>query len=427
MNNNMNEQNNQRMNNTFPTNGSGTFVNNASQSTNQSFMNNNINERNNQRMNNTFPTNGSGTFVNNASQSTNQSFMNNNINEQNNQRMNNTIPTNGSGTFVDNSVRSTNETFTSNNINQSVNPNYNQTFINNKFDNNNLNQNKLNNANNISYATNNNGKNNNKSKKKILILAIILGIVVVILILTSLLSDSSKNNIPNIENAKKTLTCTIKVEMFGVYYDQTYELYINDESMSIKQIEKIDLKKTQVEGKESEWAQSRIDGMSEECKSMPGCKFDYNYSKGNYFESIVFLGEETFNEGVQGLTAEEIYESQKARFEGGKVDGLNFTCSGNGETSTNNQSVYKTIDYNSYTGDSKSTEFDILYNKKVTFTNVPRLPGDILGEFDKMIMCDNESSFTLEKDAKYTVTGIVTYNEGTVIVKLKDCTVIKTE
>ena len=98
--------------------------------------------------------------------------------------------------------------------------------------------------------------------------------------------------------------------MFGVYYDETYEYYINDGSVSLKQTRKMDLKKTQVEGKESEWAQSQIDGMSEECNSTSGCKFDYDYSKGNYLETTIFYGEEILNEGVKGLTAEEIYEKQ---------------------------------------------------------------------------------------------------------------------
>ena len=46
MNNNMNEQNNQEMNNTFSTNGSGTFFNNVSKPTNQPYMNHNIKKSN---------------------------------------------------------------------------------------------------------------------------------------------------------------------------------------------------------------------------------------------------------------------------------------------------------------------------------------------------------------------------------------------
>lgn len=341
--------------------------------------------------------------------------------------VNNTFSTNGSGTFVNNASQSMNQSFMNNNINQPGNPPYNQTFTNNNFDsNNNLNQNNFNNINTTNYVPNNNGKNNNKTKKIIMISAIVLGIVVVILVLISLLSKSPKTSIPSVPNAQKTLTCTTNVAMFGVYYDETYEYYINDDSVSLKQTRKMDLKKTQVEGEESEWVQSQIDGMSEECNSTSGCKFDYKYSKGNYLETTIFYGEELLNEAVQGLTAEEIYSRQKVKHETGKIDGLIYTCSGNGtaSTDTNNQSVYKTIDFNSYTGDSKSTEFDILINKKVTFTNVPTLGGS-LGTLTKNISCRGESSFTIEDDAKYTVTGIVINNNGTYLVILKDCTITK--
>ena len=102
-------------------------------------------------------------------------------------------------------------------------------------------------------------------------------------------------------------------------------------------------------------------------------------------------------------------------------------CGEGGTTSasdTSNQEVYKTIDYNSYTADSSSTEFDDLIDKKVTFTNVPTL-GGTLGKFGKGISCRNESSYTIEDDTEYTVTGIVTFTSGTVSVSLKDCTITK--
>ena len=367
-------------------------------------MNNNINEQNNQGMNN-------------------------NINMQNNLGMNNTIPSNESQTFVNNTSQIANQTFENHNINHTVSQ-PNQTFMDNNFNSsNNVNQNNLENMQTPNYTqnsgmTNNNMPNNNKKnkiniKKIIIILVIILGIIVVI----SLLSNSSKSNIPSNPSAKLTLTCTVNVAMSGVYYTDTYDMYINDSSVSTKQTYRMDLKKTQVNGDESEWTQSRIDGLSTECKSTPECKFDYDYSKGNYFETITFLEEEFYSEGVQGLTAEEIYDLFKTKFEGGNLDGLIYTCSENGPT-TNNESVYKTIDFNSYTGDIESTEFDILFNKKVTFTNVPTL-GGMFGNLTKSIFCDNESSFTIEDDAKYTITGIVTLNQGTNIVKLKDCTITK--
>lgn len=43
----------------------------------------------------------------------------------------------------------------------------------------------------------------------------------------------------------------------------------------------------------------------------------------------------------------------------------------------------------------------------------------------KTISFSNESSFTIEDDVTYTVTGIVTYNTGTFLVSMKDCTIIK--
>lgn len=97
---------------------------------------------------------------------------------------------------------------------------------------------------------------------------------------------------------------------------------------------------------------------------------------------------------------------------------------GSNSDDTNNQSVYKTIDFSSYSADKDSTEFDELINKKVTFTNVPTLAG-YLGKFGKDIACSNESSFTIEDDAEYTVTGVVTSTSGTVSVRLKDCTITK--
>ena len=68
MNNNVNEQNNQGMDNTFSTNGLKTFSNNMAQPTNQEFMNNNVNQSMNQPFMN-----------NNMAQPTNQQFMNNNF------------------------------------------------------------------------------------------------------------------------------------------------------------------------------------------------------------------------------------------------------------------------------------------------------------------------------------------------------------
>lgn len=95
-------------------------------------------------------------------------------------------------------------------------------------------------------------------------------------------------------------------------------------------------------------------------------------------------------------------------------------------TNTDSQSVYKTIDYYSYEAESSSTEFDDLVDKKVTFTNVPTFAG-YLGKLDKSISCGNESDYIIEDDAEYTVTGIVSYTAGTVIVSLDDCTITKNE
>ena len=89
---------------------------------------------------------------------------------------------------------------------------------------------------------------------------------------------------------------------------------------------------------------------------------------------------------------------------------------------TDSQEVFKTIDFGSYTGDSKSTDFNDLMDKKVTFTNVPTL-GGMLGNMSKGITCKNESSYEIKDDVEYTVTGVVTYNIGTYSVTMKDCTI----
>lgn len=99
-------------------------------------------------------------------------------------------------------------------------------------------------------------------------------------------------------------------------------------------------------------------------------------------------------------------------------------CAGGETDDTTNQSVYKTIDFNSYTGDVNSTEFDELVGKKVTFTNVPTL-GGTLGNMAKGFSCRNESSLTIEDDAYYTLTGEVTSTTGTYLVSMKDCTIVK--
>jgi major membrane immunogen (membrane-anchored lipoprotein) len=85
------------------------------------------------------------------------------------------------------------------------------------------------------------------------------------------------------------------------------------------------------------------------------------------------------------------------------------------------QSVYKTIDFGSYSGDSESDDFDDLEGKKVTFTNVPTL-GGTLGNMSKSFSCRNESSLTIEDDVTYTLTGVVTSTYGTFSVSLRDCT-----
>ena len=85
------------------------------------------------------------------------------------------------------------------------------------------------------------------------------------------------------------------------------------------------------------------------------------------------------------------------------------------------QSVYKTIDFGSYSGDPDSDDFDNLEGKKVTFTNVPTL-GGTLGNMTKVFSCSNESSLTIEDDVTYTLTGVVTSNSGTYLVSLKNCT-----
>ena len=103
------------------------------------------------------------------------------------------------------------------------------------------------------------------------------------------------------------------------------------------------------------------------------------------------------------------------------------SSSGNGSNGgsenggSGNQSVYKTIDFNSYKGDVNSTEFDDLVNKKVTFYNVPTLSG-YLGSLVKGFSCTNESSLTIEDDKTYTLTGVVTSTRGTYSVRMKDCT-----
>lgn len=102
-------------------------------------------------------------------------------------------------------------------------------------------------------------------------------------------------------------------------------------------------------------------------------------------------------------------------------------CTGetiNEDDDTHNQSIYKTIDFKSYTGEVESTEFDDLIGKKVTFTNVPTL-GGTLGNMSKGFICRNESSLTIEDDVNYTLTGIVTSTTGTYTVTMKDCTLTK--
>ena len=91
---------------------------------------------------------------------------------------------------------------------------------------------------------------------------------------------------------------------------------------------------------------------------------------------------------------------------------------------TNNQSVYKTVDFNSYSGEVSSTDFNDLIDKKVTFTNVPTL-GGTLGNMNKGFSCRNESSLVIEDNVTYTLTGIVTNTTGTYMVSLKDCTLTK--
>jgi hypothetical protein len=99
-------------------------------------------------------------------------------------------------------------------------------------------------------------------------------------------------------------------------------------------------------------------------------------------------------------------------------------CTGETVNDALNQSIYKTIDFKSYTGEVDSTEFDDLIDKKVTFTNVPTL-GGTLGNMSKGFICSNESSLTIEDDASYTLTGIVTSTTGTFNVTMKDCTLTK--
>lgn len=77
-------------------------------------MNNNMNEQNNQGMNNAFPTNGTGTFFNNVSQPTNQpynqTFTNNNINNNNNLNQNNYNNINTSNYVPNNNGKNNNKT-----------------------------------------------------------------------------------------------------------------------------------------------------------------------------------------------------------------------------------------------------------------------------------------------------------------------------
>jgi len=100
-------------------------------------MNNNMNEQNNQGINNTFSNNGMNTFANNMNQPNNQAFMNNSFNNQNNQTMNGVPSNNNGGQFNNNASNPSTSEFLYNNsaVTNNMNQPNNQTFMNNNFNN----------------------------------------------------------------------------------------------------------------------------------------------------------------------------------------------------------------------------------------------------------------------------------------------------
>lgn len=153
----------------------------------------------------------------------------------------------------------------------------------------------------------------------------LLGILMLSTVLLVGCGNEKETQSPENGSAQKILTCTAHHAASGVYYDETYEYNINDGSASLKIINKIDLKKTEIDGDVDAWVQQRTNAVKEECDSMSGCEFDSKYSKGEYLETITVLGEEIISEEVKGLTAEEIYNQQKARHESGEI-GTVYTC-----------------------------------------------------------------------------------------------------
>ena len=409
MNDNMNGQNNQGVNNILPNNGMGTFVNTE----NQQNVNTNMNQVNNASlMNNNFGgTNNMSQNPNNLGNMQPSNYASNNLG--------NMQPSNYASNNLGNMQPSNH---TPNNLGNMQTPNHTPNNLGN-MQTPNYTPNNLGNMQTPNYTPNNNAKKDNK--KVIKIAAIAVGAVLLVVLLIVLLSKSSSSSKISTPSAKRTLTCTTNVAMFGVYYDETYEYYINDGSVALKQIQKIDLKKNQIQGSVDDWVKEKTDSISAECNAKPGCEFDYKYSKGNYLETIVFMSEEMLSKEVQGLTADQIYDKQKSKHENAQTNGLVYTCSGNGQqTSVNTQSVYKTIDFSSYSGNSKSTEFNDLIGKKVTFTNVPTL-GGTLGNMSKTFYCSNKASLTIEDNTRYTLTGVVTDTIGTYNVSMKDCSITK--
>ena len=152
-------------------------------------MNNNMNEQNNQGINNTFSNNGMNTFANNMNQPNNPTFMNNNFNNQNNQPNNPAFMNNG----FNNQNNQMTESMSSNNVggqfnNNASNPATSEFLYNNSAVTNNMNQ-----PNNPTFMNNNfNNQNTNKQKKNLKLL-IGIGILIVVVIIIGVLVASITN------------------------------------------------------------------------------------------------------------------------------------------------------------------------------------------------------------------------------------------
>ena len=250
--------------------------------------------------------------------------MNNNMNEQNNQGMNNTVQPNPVGTFFNNVEQPTNPVMDNNMnvlknqmMNTNVNPVNNPAFMNNDLGNNNILS-----QNNVGNMPNNNIPNNNGKKFNSKIILIAVGVIVALIVLIVIISSLFKNGS---SGTKKVLTCSTHHAMVGVYYDEFYKYDISDGSLKVEVTQKIDLKKSQLDGDVDKWAKEKIANTKKDCNSTDGCKFNHKYSKGNYLEITMILSGDLVNEPVKDMTVDEIYEQQKSRHENGELGSL-YTC-----------------------------------------------------------------------------------------------------